>query len=149
MPLLEFARSRLFEPLGIEEVAWTPGLNGEAAAASGLRMRAPDLARVGQLLMQEGQWNGRSVVPREWVAASLQPRVTAWEGVQYGYQWYLGRAPGGASFISGIGLGGQRLVVMPSLDLVYVIFMGNYRRPFAEQAASVRAVQNLILASVR
>src|SRR5205085_12213779 len=48
MPLLEFARARLFGPLGIDVVEWTKGTNGEAAAASGLRLRAGDLARVGQ-----------------------------------------------------------------------------------------------------
>lgn len=74
MPLLDFARSRLFAPLGIELAAWTPGLNGEAAAASGLRLRAADLARIGQLVLQRGSWRGSQIVPPDWIAASRCPR---------------------------------------------------------------------------
>lgn len=148
MPLLDYARARLFAPLGIEDVEWTPGLNGEAAAASGLRMRAPDLARVGQLVLDEGRWQGRSVVPAEWIAASQTPRTAAFEGVQYGYHWYLARRADGAPFGTlGIGLGGQRLVVVPGADLVYVVFMGNYYRK--DQLGPVFAVQRLIHGAVR
>lgn len=148
MPLLEYARARLFAPLGIEDVEWTPGLNGEAAAASGLRMRAPDLARVGQLVLDQGRWQGRSVVPAEWIAASLTPRTAAFEGVQYGYHWYLARGADGAPSVTlGIGLGGQRLVVVPGAELVYVVFMGNYYRK--DQLGPVFAVQRLIHGAVR
>ncbi|KQP37592.1 serine hydrolase [Pseudorhodoferax sp. Leaf274] len=143
MPLLDYARARLFAPLGIDDVEWTPGLNGEAAAASGLRMRAPDLARVGQLLLDQGRWQGRSVVPADWIAASQTPRAAAFEGVQYGYHWYLARRPDGAAFGTlGIGLGGQRLVVVPGSELVYVVFMGNYYRK--DQLSPVFAVQDLV-----
>lgn len=65
VPLLDYARDKLFSPMGIEKVEWTRGFNGEAAAASGLRMRAPDLARIGQLLLQRGEWNGRALVPKD------------------------------------------------------------------------------------
>lgn len=148
MPLLEYARVRLFAPLGIEDVEWTPGLNGEAAAASGLRMRAPDLARVGQLVLDQGRWQGRSVVPADWITASLSPRTAAFEGVQYGYHWYLARRPDGAPFGTlAIGLGGQRLVVVPGSDLVYVIFMGNYYRK--DQLGPVFGVQGLIHGAIR
>jgi CubicO group peptidase (beta-lactamase class C family) len=64
VPLLEFARTRLFAPVGIDQAAWTPGLNGEAAAASGLRLRTGDLARIGQLVLQRGLWRAiRSCLP--------------------------------------------------------------------------------------
>lgn len=147
MPLLDFARDRLFAPLGIDQVEWTAGSNGEAAAASGLRLRPADLARIGQLLLQRGEWKERAVVPREWIDTSLTPRVDAFEGVQYGYHWYVARRRDGSLGYMGIGLGGQRLVVIPSLELVYVINMGNYYR--ADQLKPLFAVQNLIHASVR
>jgi CubicO group peptidase (beta-lactamase class C family) len=148
MPLLEYARARLFAPLGIEDVEWTPGLNGEAAAASGLRMRAPDLARVGQLVLDRGRWQGRSVVPADWITASLTPRTAAFEGVRYGYHWYLAQRADGAPFGTlGIGLGGQRLVVVPAQELVYVIFMGNYYRK--DQLGPVFGVQGLIHKAIR
>ena len=148
MPLLDFARTRLFAPLGIEQAAWTASLNGEAAAASGLRLRPGDLARIGQLVLQRGSWQGSQLVPADWIAASLTPRATAFEGVQYGYHWYLATRRDGSTAIMGFGYGGQRLVVIPALDLVYVIFMGNYTEPFPVQLQRVFAVQNLIHASL-
>lgn len=149
MPLEDYARLRLFEPLGIKDVEWVPGLNGEAAAASGLRMRASDLARVGQLLLQQGRWDGASVVSADWVAASLTPRVPAFEGVSYGYHWYVAQRRDGSRATMAMGWGGQRLVVIPSLALVYVIFMGNYSRPAQEQLKAVFSVQTLIHQSLR
>jgi CubicO group peptidase (beta-lactamase class C family) len=146
VPLLDYARNKLFGPLGIEDVEWTAGLNGEAAAASGLRMRPSDLARVGQLVLQQGQWNGQTLVPPNWLEASLTPRVPAFEGVQYGYQWYLARRNDASPVYMGFGLGGQRLVVIPALDVVYVIFMGNYYR--ADQLKPLFAVQKLIHAAL-
>lgn len=147
MALLDYARSRLFAPLGIADAEWTLGLNGEAAAASGLRMRAPDLARVGQLVLDQGRWQGRSVVPTDWVTASLTPRAAAFEGVQYGYHWYLARRPDGSFGTLAMGLGGQRLVVVPALGLVYVLFMGNYNRK--DQLGPVFAVQGLVHGALR
>ena len=145
-----FARSHLFNPLGIDDVEWVPGRNGEPAAASGLRLRAPDLARVGQLLLQRGQWEGRNIVPAEWVAALLTPRVQAFGGMTFGYHWYLAHPrEGGGMTTLAIGWGGQRLVVVPSLDLVYVVFMGNYRRPLMAQLHAVLAVQGAIHGAFR
>src|SRR5258708_30952720 len=84
MPLLDYARHKLFAPLGIDKAEWTPGTNGEAAAASGLRLRARDLARIGQLVLQQGEWpggrQGRALVLRHWIVQSIQPRVDAWPG---------------------------------------------------------------------
>ena len=147
LSLLDFARAKLFAPMGLEAVEWTPGSNGEAAAASGLRMRAADLARVGQLMLQRGDWGGRGLVPSDWIAACVTDRATAFEGVQYGYHWYAARRRDGSLAYMAIGLGGQRLVVIPHLDLAYVLFMGNYYR--ADQLKSVLAVQSLIGASIR
>jgi CubicO group peptidase (beta-lactamase class C family) len=146
-PLLQFAREKLFTPLGIDKVEWTLGLNGEAAAASGLRMLPTDLAKIGQLLLQRGEWNGRTVVPGKWIAESLTPRGESYEGLQYGYQWFLVKRRDGSASYMGIGYGGQRLVVVPALELAYVIFMGNYQR--ADQLNMVFAVQTLIHESLK
>jgi CubicO group peptidase (beta-lactamase class C family) len=146
-PLLRYAREKLFSPMGIDNVEWTQGFNGEAAAASGLRMRAPDLARIGQLLLQRGEWNGRALVSKDWISESLAPRADSFDGLKYGYQWYVVQRRDGSPGYMGIGLGGQRLVVVPALELVYVIFMGNYYRE--DQVKQVFAVQNLIHASLR
>jgi CubicO group peptidase (beta-lactamase class C family) len=147
MPLLDYAKAKLFGPMDIAAVEWTNGFNGEASAASGLRMRPADLASMGQLVMQRGRWGDRQVVPSDWMTAALTPRITAWEGMQYGYHWYVPTRRDGSPAFMGIGLGGQRLVVVPSQELVYVIFMGNYTR--ADQVQRTIAVQGLIHAAVR
>jgi CubicO group peptidase (beta-lactamase class C family) len=129
MPLTDFAREKLFAPLGIRDTEWILASNGEPAAASGLRMRPRDLARIGQLVLDRGRWGGRQLVPAAWLDASFAPRATVEEGLDYGYQWWLGKMPNGQPWIAGFGNGGQRLTVIPSLDLVVVILAGNYNAP--------------------
>nr|WP_180317132.1 serine hydrolase [Delftia acidovorans] len=147
MPLLDYARHKLFAPLGIDKAEWTPGTNGEAAAASGLRLRARDLARIGQLVLQQGEWQGQALVPGHWIVQSIQPRVDAWPGLRYGHHWYVGQTRAGLAYYMAIGLGGQRLVVVPQHSLVYAVFMGNYDSP--QQVQRVAAVQGLIAAALR
>lgn len=129
-PLLDFARERLFTPLGISDVEWVKDRDGEAIAASGLRMRPRDVAKVGQILLDKGQWKGKSIVPAAWLEASVTPRTRAFGEVEYGYQWWLGASQqSGMRWIAGFGNGGQRLVVIPDLELVIVINAGNYNKP--------------------
>ena len=135
--LQEFAREALFEPLGISHTEWERGSDGEAIAASGLRLRLRDLARIGVMVLNGGQWNGRPVVPAAWLAASFAPAVSIPDGRRYGYQWYLGAVPmddgaGGVRWeetVSAIGNGGQRLFLLPGLDLVVAVTAGNYDAP--------------------
>jgi len=88
--LPDFARANLFDPVGIGATVWTNGLNGEPAASSGLRMTPRDLARIGQLILNRGQWEGRSVVPAEWLEKSFQPYLAVDDFRRYGYFWYVG-----------------------------------------------------------
>ncbi len=125
--LLDYARDRLFGPLGIEDVTWTAGSNGEAAAASGLRMRPRDLARIGRLVNAGGRWGEREIVPAAWVEAMLTPRVRPDETIEYGYQWWIGHpSRSGRPWHGAFGNGGQRLMAVPGLDLVITVTAGNY-----------------------
>ncbi len=129
-PLLDYAREKLFDPLGIRDAEWTAGTNGEAAAASGLRMRPRDLAKLGQLVLDRGRWGEQQLVPAEWLDQSFTPHAHVEEGLDYGYQWWLGRlSENGRPWIAGFGNGGQRVVVVPELSLVIVIMAGNYNQP--------------------
>ncbi len=74
-PFDAFAREALFEPLGITPVEWGRFANGEAMPASGLRLRARDLARVGQLLLDRGKAGDREIVPASWIADSTTPQI--------------------------------------------------------------------------
>jgi CubicO group peptidase (beta-lactamase class C family) len=135
-PLLDFARESLFTPLGITDVEWLNVPNGQPAAASGLRLRPRDLAKVGQLFLNEGSWNGKRVVSTTWLQESIEPRFTVRNGKRYGYQWWLGRSVMKDRIIdwtAGFGLGGQRLFILPTYDAVVVVTAGLYKRGFQDQ----------------
>lgn len=138
MSLSAYAQTRLFTPLGISDWEWLDDLRGRPLAFSGLRMRPRDLARIGQLILQRGQWEGRQIVPAAWIDTMLTPRTDARYGRQYGYQWWLGKVktPGGdRQWMAAYGNGGQRLYIVPSLGLVVVLTAGMYN----EEAGAIAA----------
>jgi CubicO group peptidase (beta-lactamase class C family) len=127
-PLPEYGRAVLFAPLGIDSFEWMAGDDGVASAASGLRLAPRDLARIGELVLAEGAWDGQDVVPGDWIRTMLQPRLPTEWGAQYGYQWYI-ESIAGNRLVAGMGNGGQRLLVLPDLDLTVAIAAGNYDDP--------------------
>ena len=129
-PLLDYAREKLFEPLGIADVEWIAGSDGEPISASGLRMRPRDLAKIGQLVLDRGIRGKTRLVPAEWLHQSFMPRVRADDDLEYGYHWWLGKLMANDQrWIAAFGNGGQRLIVIPSVQLVVVITAGNYNTP--------------------
>jgi CubicO group peptidase (beta-lactamase class C family) len=132
--LHEYAREVLFDPLGIGPTDWYADKHGELIAASGIRMTPRDLARIGELMLRGGVWDGRAVVPAEWIARSTSPLLHIEEERHYGYQWYnldfsferptMPRS--NQRLWNASGNGGQRLTVFPGLDLVIVTTAGNY-----------------------
>lgn len=142
-PFLEYAEEKLAIPLGIDKskTEWR-GLGiwrsqkTLPSAASGLRLRARDLARIGSLMLHNGKWQGRQVVPSGWVRASsqrhLEQTYSKWSsgGVYgYGYHWWHGQFNGNSedfSAVTGVGYGGQRLFVIAGKKLVVTVFAGNY-----------------------
>jgi CubicO group peptidase (beta-lactamase class C family) len=158
-PLHEFARVTLFDPLGIGPTEWFTDRNGEAIAASGLRMTPRDLARIGSMMLNGGTWRERPVMPVQWIERSTTPMVDVDEIRQYGYQWYLGKFAFTVStgprwdrsrlerFWSAIGNGGQRLFVFPGLDLVVAITAGNYDTP-DQWVPPTRVIREVVLPAI-
>ena len=72
--LPDYARRVLFDPMGLGPTRMVERPQGEAAAASGLRMLPPDLLRVGQMVLAGGAWQGRQIVPAAWLKQSTSPR---------------------------------------------------------------------------
>jgi CubicO group peptidase (beta-lactamase class C family) len=123
------ARTELFEPLGITDFEWLPVASGEPAAASGLRLRPRDTAKLGQLVLDHGAWHGKQVVPADWIAAATAPHINAQLLWFYGYQFWLGRSlvhGREVEWALGLGYGGQRLFIVPALDLVVLVHAGLY-----------------------
>jgi CubicO group peptidase (beta-lactamase class C family) len=130
--LSDFALDALFTPLGITTFDWITGADGTPSAASGLRLSPRDLARVGQLVLHGGTWEGRSIVPSTWLDRSLRQHVPIDDTRAYGYHWYVDPSPegtGGRGWVGAMGNGGQRLWVFPSVDLAVAATFGNYDRP--------------------
>ena len=128
-PIFEYARDKLFGPIGITDVEWVAGTNGEAAAASGLRMRPRDLAKIGQMVLNRGRWGDAQLVPAAWLEQSFAPHIRTDGELAYGYQWWLGKLyVSGAPWMGAFGNGGQRLAIFPSLDLLVVVNAGNYNK---------------------
>jgi CubicO group peptidase (beta-lactamase class C family) len=134
-PLSELARTELFEPLGITDWEWVTDLHDRPLAFTGLRMRPRDLAKLGRLLLDGGKWRGREIVPADWIADSLRPhlatglRTPATGELGYGYQFWTGHVAWRGrelAWSAGFGNGGQRLFVLPELDLSVVIVAGDY-----------------------
>jgi CubicO group peptidase (beta-lactamase class C family) len=146
--LPDFARAALFDPLGISQFEWIRGADGTPSAASGLRLRPRDLARIGQLMLQKGQWNGRAVVPGSWLDTIAQERVTIEEPLRYGYHWYLLASASAPRWIGAIGNGGQRLYVLPALDMLVVTMFGNYDQP-DQRNGPLALYTEVVLASLR
>ena len=129
MELAQFAQQQLFAPLDIHTFEWTEGSDGHGAAASGLRLSARDLARIGQLVLDGGEANGIQIVPRAWLEQSLTPYIQIDHEVAYGLHWWSGHLLGGGErWWSANGNGGQRLFIVPSLGIVTVILCGNYNQ---------------------
>jgi CubicO group peptidase (beta-lactamase class C family) len=131
--LSKYAEQVLFRPLGIERHEWIAYPDGTPIAASGLRLLPRDMAKFGLLYMQRGQWRGTQVVPEAWVKASMSAQAKVSDrpfGFQnYGYQWWLGTARDDAHtpWIMAVGYGGQRIMLIPSRDLIMVMTAGMYR----------------------
>ena len=128
----EFARAVLFEPLGITAFDWMKLPNGESAAASGLRLKPRDVAKIGHLVLAHGFWQGRQIVPRDYLDEATAPQIQGAGAYFYGYQMWVGRSlvhKREIDWAAGFGLGGQRVFVIPSLDLVVVLTAGLYTSP--------------------
>jgi CubicO group peptidase (beta-lactamase class C family) len=148
--LHDFARRTLFDPMGLGPTDWSMGRDGEPSSASGLRMRPADLLSIGRMVLAKGSWQGRQVVPAKWLEQSTTLSVTIDGPFGYGWHWYLMSPPGRPRpTILGIGWGGERLVVIPALDLVVVINCGNYGKTGAEQQAVLDVLlKDLVLPSL-
>jgi CubicO group peptidase (beta-lactamase class C family) len=137
------ANDVLSAPLGIVDVEWVRHANGDAAASAGLRLRPRDLAKIGQLVLAKGAWQGKQVVPAAWIEQSIAPQINGEGTYFYGYQWWLGRSlvqRRAVEWAAGVGWGGQRLFILPSEDTVIVVHAGLYGQ--ASQSAPGGAVLN-------
>lgn len=124
----EYARTRLFEPLGITDFHWKVTPRGEIDTEGGLYLAAPDLARIAEMVRLGGTWRGERVVSQAWIDACVRPVVadidpaSDWNDQGYGYQWWVPIHEDGQPLLyQGSGYGGQFPIVDPARELVVVL----------------------------
>jgi CubicO group peptidase (beta-lactamase class C family) len=126
MTLLDYLRPRLFEPLGIEHPIWETSPQGISTGGYGLSIRTEDIARFGQLYLQQGKWQGKQLVPASWIEAATARQTSNGSDPNsdwaqgYGYQFW--RCRHGA--YRGDGAFGQYCIVLPEQDAVLAITSG-------------------------
>ncbi len=139
-PTPVFAEANLFGPLGIGPVEWQHLPTGEAMGGGGLGLRSRDLAKLGELYVEGGRWHGRQVVSEAWIKTSLTPHAQIDDDTDYGYLiWLKSFTARGAAHTAALmnGTGGNKVVIVPDLDMVVVITTTNYHlrdaHPLAEK----------------
>jgi CubicO group peptidase (beta-lactamase class C family) len=139
--LPDFAKTNLFAPLGIQNATWQYSQLGLALAGGGLRLSSRDYLKLAQLYLNGGRWNGRQLVPEQWVKSSLQPHVEIDDSTLYGYLWWLKKPPFSRRQVSVqymSGNGGNKVVIVPELDMAVVITSTNYNtRGMHEQTEKI------------
>jgi CubicO group peptidase (beta-lactamase class C family) len=127
MPALEYAREKLFGPLGITNVEWEADAQGVNWGHDRLYMRPRDMAKLGLLFLRGGEWDGQQIVPTEWVSEATSRKMSADIFPGYGYQWWTGDG-----FYCAMGYAGQFIYVFPGRDMVVVFTgrtMNNFENP--------------------
>ncbi len=122
----DWARSGLFSKLAIQGFEWSQAADGTRHTGGGLSLRTRDLAKFGQLVLDEGQWQGEQLLDSDFITAATARQLGLSEAPEdqsfgYGYQWWIReQAVAGTTYhtINGFGHGGQLLCVVPALNLV-------------------------------
>jgi CubicO group peptidase (beta-lactamase class C family) len=120
----DFARQTLFTPIGIGDVRWPRDPQGISHGSGDLQLQPTDLVRLGYLFLRQGEWSGRQVLPRQWIAQATRHQVDATGSQGYGFGWWVSTDIPGMYQASG--RGEQRLIVWPAKDIVVVVTAGGY-----------------------
>lgn len=127
---LDYAREKLFGPLGIDDVLWQADPQGISIGGWGLHLQPRDMAKIGYLWLRGGMWEGRQILPATWIESVRRADVDMRESwatdMRYGLQFWV--MPSRNTFMA-VGKHRQLIVVMPELDIVAVV-TGSARFPY-------------------
>jgi CubicO group peptidase (beta-lactamase class C family) len=158
-PVPAFADSVLFGPLGIARAAWRPTPTGGTFVGGNLHLRPRDMAKLGQVMLDAGRWQGRQVLPAAWVRTSAAPHVreagdigTGAGALEYGYLWWRRNPITDTTRLPSYhasGNGGQKIFVVPDAGLVVVFTGRNYNRARYGHAQPVALLNRYVLPALR
>ncbi len=121
--LTDYLKPRLFEPLGITKYYWETCPKGITKGGWGLFLCTEDMAKLGQLYLQKGKWNGVQIVSEYWIEVSTARHLkTPNDTYGYGYQLWMEQRPGSFEYN---GMLGQNVIIYPDMDMVLVTNAGN------------------------
>jgi CubicO group peptidase (beta-lactamase class C family) len=124
--VLDYLKPRLFEPLGIEDPTWGTSPQGVTFGGYGLNIRTEDIAKFGQLYLQKGEWKGKQLISKDWVAQATSKQVsngnspTSDWNQGYGFQFWMCRH----NAYRGDGAHGQYCILIPEKETVIAITSG-------------------------
>jgi CubicO group peptidase (beta-lactamase class C family) len=116
-PMSEFAKEYLFDPLGIDDWYWQAGNDGVTYGASNLNLKPRDMAKFGQMLLQNGKWGNKQIIDSAWVSEAIKKHVDL-QGWGYGYYIWLNTID---KVYWAAGHGGQMIMVATDKKLVIVV----------------------------
>ena len=129
--VFDYLLPRIFKPLGIRGIDWDLNPQGITMGMIGLRLRTEDLAKFGQLLLNGGVWNGKQLIPKEWVKEATAFHIknsSSADGVSSPSDWEQGYAyqmwRGKNNTVRLDGMAGQFVVLIPDKDAI-VVFTAN------------------------
>ena len=123
--LFDFCKERIFDPLGIKRVFWESCPKKITKGGWGLFIRTEDMAKLGQLYLNKGKWNGKQIVPQKWVEESTIPQIMTGreDSTYYGYQLWINEDRVGSYAFNG--MLGQNVFIYPDINMVVVTNAGN------------------------
>ena len=139
------------EPMKIRRYEWGLDPAGQPYGGGGLNVQLRDLAKLGQVFLDGGTWQGRRIISKEFAARAVSPLYNL-RKIHYGYQWWIEDYPykdRTVRTVSARGAGGQSVTVVPDLDLVVATFGGSYSSRKGMFGASLDPIPRIILPAVR
>ncbi|MEL7219447.1 MAG: serine hydrolase, partial [Pseudomonadota bacterium] len=135
-----YVQRRLFDPLGIDGAEWRKSRSGEIQSGGQLTIADTALLKIGQMVMDGGMWEGKRILPEEWLRTMLTPSHTLGEHVHYGYLWWATPIRSSRGFEGAFmmkGNGGNIVAIVPNLDAVLVVQTENYNKSYADRNAFI------------
>lgn len=149
MKVPAFSNKYLFGPLGIEKAEWQITPTGMAMTGGGLSLRSRDYLKLGQLIANRGEWNGKRILSERWIKMSVEPHAQVDETNNYGYLLWLKTFRSGGKDLSAIlmqGNGGNKIAIFPDQEMVVVITTTNFNIRGAHELTDKLLTEHILAA---
>ncbi len=149
-----FAEKYLFEPLNIKVKRWDTDPAGSYGGGTGLYLTARDMAKFGMLYLNNGRWENKQIIPEDWVKASSTKQVGLDNNQDYGYLFWIKNMTSKTTDKSyytyrADGAGGQKIVIIPELDMVVVVTADEHRSSLQGASDTQTLIEEYVIPAVK